>query len=175
VVRRGRSAHVLLWFTCNFIEYGCEDVVLSKKPNKNGGSPQAGDKPKMGRPVIEIDYSLFESLCEIQCTLPEIAGVLKVSEDTVERRVKEHYGETFAETYKKHSAPGLMSLRRHQFRMAESNATMAIWLGKQYLGQTDRMDLNVRELDATIERELAAITAGSQADTPGEAQGETVH
>lgn len=30
-----------------------------------------------------------------------------------------------------------MSLRRSQFRIAETNATMAIWLGKQYLGQKD--------------------------------------
>lgn len=131
----------------------------------------------MGRPVIEIDYSLFESLCQIQCTLPEIAGVLKVSEDTVERRVKEHYGETFAETYKKHSAPGLMSLRRHQFRMAESNATMAIWLGKQYLGQSDKTELkiDVNQLDSDIERELAAITAGSESTSTREVEGESVH
>ena len=131
----------------------------------------------MGRPVIEIDYSLFESLCEIQCTLPEIAGVLKVSEDTVERRVKEKYGETFAETYKKLSAPGLMSLRRHQFRMAETNPTMAIWLGKQYLGQSDKteMKLDVNQLDSDIERELAALATGSQAKASGETEGETIH
>ena len=30
-----------------------------------------------------------------------------------------------------------MALRRSQWKMAERNATMAIWLGKQYLGQKD--------------------------------------
>jgi hypothetical protein len=30
-----------------------------------------------------------------------------------------------------------MSLRRYQFDLAENNATMAIWLGKQWLGQKD--------------------------------------
>jgi hypothetical protein len=34
---------------------------------------------------------------------------------------------------------GLASLRRKQFTMAESNASMAIWLGKQYLGQKDQV------------------------------------
>ena len=91
----------------------------------------------MSRPRIEIDQTTFEKLCGIQCTLEEIAGVLGCSEDTVERWCKRTYGETFAETYKKHSAKGKMSLRRYQFRLAEKNATMAIWLGKQYLGQKD--------------------------------------
>ena len=36
-----------------------------------------------------------------------------------------------------------MSLRRSQFRLAENNATMAIWLGKQYLGQKDVADIDL--------------------------------
>ena len=32
---------------------------------------------------------------------------------------------------------GKISLRRAQFRLAEHNAAMAIWLGKQYLGQRE--------------------------------------
>ena len=30
-----------------------------------------------------------------------------------------------------------MSLRRYQFQLAQKNTAMAIWLGKQYLGQRD--------------------------------------
>ena len=81
--------------------------------------------------------------------------MLKVSEDTVERWCKRTYGENFAEAYKKHSAGGKISLRRNQFKLAETNATMAIWLGKQYLNQRDRVD--VKLLDAQ-ERAEAAIT-----------------
>lgn len=33
---------------------------------------------------------------------------------------------------------GFVSLRRSQFRLAEKNAAMGIWLGKQYLGQKDQ-------------------------------------
>ena len=44
---------------------------------------------------------------------------------------------TFKEFHQKYSAAGKISLRRSQFRLAESNATMAIWLGKQYLGQRE--------------------------------------
>ena len=46
---------------------------------------------KGGRPRKEIDQPTFEKLCEIQCTLEEIAGVLRVSEDTVERWCERTY------------------------------------------------------------------------------------
>jgi len=110
-----------------------------------------------GRPRKEIDQRTFEELCKIQCTLTEIAGVLRVSEDTVERWCERTYDEGFAEVYKKHSAGGKSSLRRQQFALAmKGNATMLIWLGKQYLGQTDRTDrtegdVSDEELNAAVE------------------------
>lgn len=93
---------------------------------------------KMGRPQKEIDQTMFEKLCGLQCTQEEIAGMFDCSVDTIERWCKRTYSETFAETYKKHSANGKTSLRRAQFKLAEKSAAMAIWLGKQYLGQRDR-------------------------------------
>ena len=36
-----------------------------------------------------------------------------------------------------------MSLRRKQWNLAETNASMAIFLGKQFLGQTDKVDQNL--------------------------------
>lgn len=93
---------------------------------------------KGGRPKKEIDQTLFEKLCGLQCTLEEIAGIFDCSADTIERWCKRTYKEGFADTYKKHSATGKTSLRRAQFKLAEKSAAMAIWLGKQYLGQRDR-------------------------------------
>jgi DNA-directed RNA polymerase specialized sigma24 family protein len=103
------------------------EPAIAKAPNKGG------------RPRKEIDQHTFEGLCEIQCTLEEIAGVLRVSEDTVERWCERTYELGFADTFKKFSATGKTSLRRQQFELAKKgNATMLIWLGKQYLGQTDK-------------------------------------
>ena len=93
---------------------------------------------KGGRPKKEIDQTLFEKLCGLQCTLDEIAGIFDCSSDTIERWCKRTYKERFADVYKKHSASGKSSLRRMQFKLAEKSAAMAIWLGKQYLGQRDR-------------------------------------
>jgi hypothetical protein len=90
-----------------------------------------------GRPKKEFDKQVFEGLCSIQCTEAEIAGCFKTTTDTIDRWCKDTYGEGFSETYKKLSADGKMSLRRMQFKLAERSAAMAIFLGKQYLGQRD--------------------------------------
>jgi len=112
----------------------------------------------MARPKKEINQSIFENLCSIQCTLAEIAGVFDCSEDTIERWCKATYKESFAETYKKHSAKGKMSLRRAQFKLAEKNAAMAIFLGKQYLGQRDQIE--VESDDDQVKQFLEAIKNG---------------
>ncbi len=101
----------------------------------------------LGRPKKEIDPSIFEELCNIQCTLSEIAGVFRCSEDTIQNWCKSYYGDTFSVVYKKYSEDGKSSLRRYQMELAKTNATMAIWLGKQYLGQKDRQEIAFAEND----------------------------
>ena len=91
-----------------------------------------------GRPKKEIDKNTFEKLCGLLCTLDEIAGFFNCSPDTIERWCKREYKANFAEVFKKHSAAGKISLRRYQFKLAEKSAAMAIFLGKNYLGQSDR-------------------------------------
>lgn len=72
-----------------------------------------------------------------QCTLEECSAWLNVPLGTLSTRPD------FSEAYKKGKEKGKMSLRRYQWDLAKTNATMAIWLGKQYLGQHD----NAGELD----------------------------
>lgn len=93
---------------------------------------------RTGRPRIEIDQHTFEGLCAIQCTLAEISGVLRCSEDTVERWCQRTYKKAFADVFKIYSAGGKISVRRSQFEMAKHSVPMAIWLGKQYLGQREQ-------------------------------------
>lgn len=91
----------------------------------------------MARPHKEIDTDNFKKLCGMQCTLSEIAGFFDCCEDTIENWCKRALKQSFSDAYKKYSASGKISLRRAQFRLAEKDAAMAIWLGKQYLGQRD--------------------------------------
>ncbi len=97
----------------------------------------------MARPVKNIDKKQFEYLCSIMCTENEIAGLFDCSIDTINRWCKKTYGCSFADIYKNKSATGKISLRRHQFALAENNPSMAIWLGKQYLNQREpSLDIN---------------------------------
>jgi hypothetical protein len=98
---------------------------------------------KMGRPKIEIDWKKFQKYCEMFCTLEEISGLFDCSVDTIENKVKEKFECTFSDIYKKMSAKGKCSLRRLQWCSARNgNITMQIWLGKQYLGQTDKTEIS---------------------------------
>lgn len=99
---------------------------------------------RTGRPTIKIDKDNFEKLCGLQCTLVEIAGFFNCSEDTIQRWCNRTYKMTFAETYKTHSQQGKIALRRYQMKLAEKSAAMAIFLGKQLLGQRDYSEVEVK-------------------------------
>lgn len=88
-----------------------------------------------------INQQQFESMCGIQCTKEEIANIFRVDADTLNTWCKKTYDETFSAIYKKHSDTGKMSLRRYQYKLAEKNPSMAIWLGKQWLGQKDNVEI----------------------------------
>lgn len=97
---------------------------------------------KRGRPKKQIDYTAVEKLASIHCTQDEIASFLGCSVKTLQR------DEEFCRLYKKGMDEGRMSLRRTQFKLAERNPAMAIFLGKQYLGQTDKVETTITEIDA---------------------------
>lgn len=99
----------------------------------------------MARPHKEIDQKNFESLCGLQCTLEEICGFFGVTDKTLDGWCKRTYGSSFSEVFKQKRGAGKISLRRSQFRLAEKNANMAIWLGKQYLGQSEISTIKYEE------------------------------
>jgi len=123
----------------------------------------------MGRPKIEIDFEKVDALCAVFCNCEEIVSILKfdmkVSYDTVERRIKEQFDITFAEYVKqKQMAFAKPKLRKAQFDCAMSgNATMLIWLGKQYLGQIDKQEMKIEggetpvEIQQTIDKVKAMV------------------
>lgn len=93
-----------------------------------------------GRPIIEIDKKQFEQLCAMQCTQAEICSWFNITDKTLTRWCKQTYKKSFSEVFKIKRQKGFTSLRRNQWEMAETNPTMAIWLGKQYLGQSDKRE-----------------------------------
>lgn len=98
---------------------------------------------KMGRPKKAIDKDIFEGLCMIQCTEEEIDAVLGVTDKTLNRWCKETYGKTFSEVFAEKREAGKASLRRKQWKLADDNAAVAIFLGKNYLGQRDERSVDL--------------------------------
>ena len=57
-------------------------------------------------------------------------------------------------------------MRRSQFKLAEKNAAMAIFLGKQYLGQKDEPDINLASVPD--DGFTAAIKGTAESDWSGD-------
>lgn len=97
-----------------------------------------------GRPYFLINEQgklVIEKLASCMCTDEEIASVVGVSVDVL---TNERNKETFTECKKRGFENGKASLRRKQYEVAMSgNCTMLVWLGKQYLGQNDKMEMEV--------------------------------
>lgn len=95
-----------------------------------------------GRPPKEINEKCFKAMCRQQCTKGEIAAFLDRDEDTVSRWCLRTYGETYEVIYKRFSEGGKRSLRRAMWKKAVSdgNTVMMIWLSKNYLGMTDKIE-----------------------------------
>lgn len=106
----------------------------------------------MSRPTKDIDQTQFEKLCALQCTKEEIAGWFDCSVDTIENWCKKTYKQSFSAVFSKKREAGKISLRRAQWRLAERSAAMAIFLGKNYLGQHDSVTVENPEQVSAIEK-----------------------
>ncbi len=105
------------------------------KPPVDPKAPPSEWKGVIPEKDINLDQVLYWT--ELQATAEEIAGAFRVSVDTLNRRLREAFGMGFAELRKRCNGLHKLSLRRYQFQQAERNATMAIWLGKIWLGQRE--------------------------------------
>ena len=97
-----------------------------------GGRPKGSTK--------RIDYKVLEALCKLQCTDAELAVGLGVSIDTITRRKQD--SPKFLRIYRNARESSKTSLRRLQWQKAlEGNPGMLIWLGKQYLDQSEKAEM----------------------------------
>lgn len=124
----------------------------------------------MGRPkknLTKEQWSSVDYMCMIHCTGEEIAGVLGMDYDTLNRNCKDQKGMYISEYIKQHQNGGKMSLRRAQWKSAENgNVTMQIWLGKQWLGQKEQQEVELSvNTDDTL-REMEQYFARRKEENP---------
>lgn len=118
----------------------------------------------------KIDQTQFESLCGIQCTHEEICAVFGVSIQTLERWCHNTYGMSFGKVFKTKREAGKVSLRHKQWQKAvkSNDTTMLIFLGKQYLGQTDKTTQSVVAVSNEARDELSKIMTEIDDEFKGE-------
>jgi hypothetical protein len=93
---------------------------------------QAVEKTTIGRPKKIVDEKLIYKLAMIHCTNPEIASILGIGVDTLQR----NYGDVI----RSGRESGKQKLRRTMWQSAlAGNVTMMIWLSKNILGYTDNI------------------------------------
>lgn len=99
------------------------------------------EKNKGGRPEKRPDWKEIEKLCALQCTVEEIAGFIDICADTLDKYSKIDFGISFSEYLRQKKQVGKISLRRRQWKLSEKNTAMAIFLGKNMLGQKDKQEV----------------------------------
>jgi hypothetical protein len=100
----------------------------------------------IGPPPKEVTIEKFEELCGLWCTTEEIAASFKIHEDTLRKRIVEHYGEEYSVVYKRLFNAGTPSFRRERRVLSKKNTAMSIWLGKVHLGEKDFEQANLTSI-----------------------------
>lgn len=97
---------------------------------------ETGGRPRML--LNERGAAVIKRMAEIMCTNEEIADVLGVGVDLI---TNDNNNAVFQAAKREGQVRGKMSLRRKQFALAEKNANMAIFLGKNYLDQKEKQEV----------------------------------
>lgn len=126
----------------------------------------------MGRKKAEFDKKTFVDLVGLGCNQQEICWFFRdntgkpANIDTLSRWCKREFKLTFQE-YKKQNG-GIarnIQLRKNQLELSKKNAAMAIFLGKNYLGQKDAIETT----DNTLIEKLDAILREFREEAQNEA------
>lgn len=136
-------------------------------PRKPTGKPT-------GRPKKEFDKKTFTDLVGLGCTQEEICWFFRdetgkaANIDTLSRWCKRVFGVTFQEFYKQNGGFAMkIALRRNQLALSKKSAAMAIFLGKNYLNQTDKIEQTVMEVE-----DLSSLADMLRDDAPTESEDE---
>ena len=105
-----------------------EQAALTREGRRPG---RRGPKPRW------VDPDQLEKLAELGCSLQEVATLFDFKSPTsIKTRIRR---EPWKSAWQRGRAKLRIALREAQWKAAlAGNTSMLIWLGKQYLGQTNR-------------------------------------
>ena len=153
-----------------------------KAPQPKDGSPRpppsaanvarsAAKKRKLDAECVRLEELGAAQFCE-----DELADALGVDAVALAKRMSGRKKGRLA--YEKGRADGLVSLRNAQLKLAETSAPMAIFLGRFYLDQSERREVEPRESNEiaevaqSVRDRLAALVAEANRNRPGNDRGD---
>lgn len=120
--------------------------------------------PRTGRPKKEFDRKQFVDLVGLGCTQEEICWFFRdetgktANIDTLSRWCKRTFGLNYQDFYKKNGGMAMkIRLRQNQLELSKKNAAMAIFLGKNYLGQRDSFEFDNKSALEKLDEVLSEI------------------
>ena len=131
-----------------------EKITMRVDPD---AGKRGGRRLNSGRKTKDFDKNIFENLCKIQCTVNEIEEVLGSNQTVIDKWCMREYSKSFAKVRDDLRSSGKASLRRMQFKLAEKNAGMAIFLGKNILGQTDQIVQEIKQEQTVITKTILEL------------------
>jgi hypothetical protein len=138
------------------------EAVAKKRGRPKGSGKKkvsmAKKKASVGRPKIDINLDELERLSALNCTMPELAAFFKIPLRTLEDRFTND--PKVRDCIERGREVGKLSIRRKQIQiMNDTNSVpMAIWLGKQLLGQRDKHDVVTEDrTDSTLNDAVTII------------------
>jgi hypothetical protein len=108
-------------------------------PKKQKPPKPLSERKRPGPKRPEVDPNVVEGMAAIGCCKTEIAKVVGVSVDTLDRQ--------FADSFDKGTANRNLRLRQALWKSAidQNNITAQIWLSKQYLGMSDKTEVTQKQ------------------------------
>ena len=148
----------------------------TKKPKKTSTYKKRESNPLgAGRKPKTLDWDIVKNLCESHCTQAEIAAKMNIHLNTLKDSCIREQGIEFSQFYKQWKNVGKTSLRAIQYTKAlKGDNQMLIWLGKNYLQQSDRQEIQVSVKPFVIEAPNGGEVMKLGVEQIQEIEGETI-
>lgn len=125
-----------------------------------------------GRPRKEFDKKAFVDLMGLGCTQEEICWWFRdengksANADTLSRWCLRTFGQNFQDYSRENGGMYLkIRLRQNQLKLSEKSAAMAIFLGKNMLGQKDTFEYDDNTAVEKLELILSTIKNATNTET----------
>lgn len=136
-----------------------EHAAKNREQGKLGGRPrrrviyekrilEPGERVELPQPDLVLEELMF--FIKVQGTEEEIAGHYMISVETLNKRLKEHFGLGFLGLKNQCQAGGKLGLRVNQYNQSKNNTNMSKHLGECWLGQKSSTKVEITNVGEPV-------------------------